>query len=156
MKINIGISEQHRSAIADVLARVLATTYSLQLQTQHSHWNVRGPFFDQLHLLFQRQYEELSAAVDVLAERIRALGHAAPGSFDEFSRLSAFKQKPQLKSADEMLALLLEGHETLVQLCKQGIGVAEEGSDEATSDILTERVEIHGKTAWMLRATLEK
>lgn len=156
MKMNIGINEKDRGAICESLGRVLATTYSLQLQTQHSHWNVKGPFFDQLHLLFQRQYEELAVAVDTIAERIRALGHAAPGSFDEFARLSAFKQRIDARNADEMLALLLEGHETLVNLCKQSIPVAEKGNDEATADMLTERVEIHGKTAWMLRATLEK
>jgi starvation-inducible DNA-binding protein len=156
MKINVGISDKDRASICESLGRVLATTYSLQLQTQHSHWNVKGPFFDQLHLLFQRQYEELAVAVDNIAERIRALGHPAPGSFDDFLRLSAFKQRTDARNADEMLAQLLEGHEILLNLCKQSVLVAENGNDEATSDMLTERVEVHGKAAWMLRATLEK
>lgn len=156
MKHNIGITEQHRGAICESLGRVLAGSYALQLQTQYAHWNVRGPFFDSLHQLFQRQYEDLQVAVDDLAERIRALGHTAPGSFDEFLKLSAVKQRTDFRNSDEMVACLLEAHETMIHVCKEAIACAGKGGDEATEDLLTERVEIHGKAAWMLRTTLEK
>jgi starvation-inducible DNA-binding protein len=156
MKHNIGITEQHRASISEALAKVLAGSYSLQLQTQYCHWNVKGPFFDPLHKLFQAQYEEIQVAVDEIAERIRALGHVAPGSFDEFAKLSPIKQRVDFRNADEMLVCLLEAHEHMVLTCKEAIHVAGKGGDEATEDLLTERVEIHGKTAWMLRATLEK
>lgn len=156
MKPNIGLSEQDRAAICDYLGKVLASSYSLQLQTQYCHWNVRGPYFDPLHQLFQRQYEELQGAVDEVAERIRALGYNAPGTFQKFGELSAIQQKSEFSNSDEMVACLLEGHESLVRLCKGAIKVAGDCGDEATEDMLTERVEIHGKAAWMLRSTLEK
>lgn len=156
MKPNVGVSDQARAATSEALGKVLSSSYSLLLQTQFCHWNVRGPFFDPLHQLFQRQYEELQVAVDDIAERIRALGHEAPGTFQQFQDLSVIRQKASFGNSDEMVACLLDGHEALVRLCKEAIAVAGQGGDEATEDMLTERVEVHGKVAWMLRATIEK
>jgi len=156
MKPNVGISDKHRGAIAASLSEVLAGTYALQLQTQFAHWNVKGPFFDPLHKLFQTQYEELSLAVDEIAERIRVMGHDAPGTFAEFTKLSPIKQRSNFKNANDMVECLLDGHNGMIAACKHAIEVAAGAGDEATEDLLTERIAAHGKTSWMLRVTLEK
>jgi starvation-inducible DNA-binding protein len=155
MKPNIGISDKNRVEIASALAKVLASTYALLLQTQHAHWNVRGPFFDPLHKLFQGQYEELQLAVDEIAERIRVMGEDAPGTFAEFSKLSSIKQKVSFKNSNEIVRFLMEAHDDMIGVCKTAILVSEKGGDEATTDLLTERIASHGKISWMLRATLE-
>jgi starvation-inducible DNA-binding protein len=155
MKPNIGISDKNRVEIADALAKVLAGTYALLLQTQHAHWNVRGPFFDPLHKLFQGQYEELQLAVDEIAERIRVMGEDAPGTFAEFSKLSSIKQKASFKNSNEIVRFLMEAHDDMIGVCKTAIQFSEKGGDEATTDLLTERIASHGKVSWMLRATLE-
>jgi starvation-inducible DNA-binding protein len=155
MKPNLGISDKNRVEIAAVLAKVLAGTYALQLQTQHGHWNVRGPFFDPLHKLFQAQYEELQLAVDEIAERIRVMGEDAPGTFAEFLKLSPVKQKASFKNSNEIVRFLMEAHDDMIGACKTAIQVSEKGGDEATTDLLTERIASHGKVSWMLRSTLE-
>jgi len=155
MKPNVGISDKHRAAIAEALSAVLAGTYALQLQTQQSHWNVKGPFFDPLHKLFQTQYEELQLAVDEIAERIRVMGEDAPGTFADFIKLSPFKQRSNFKNANDMVGYLLDGHDVMIASCKKAIDIANKGGDEATADLLTERIASHGKTSWMLRTTLE-
>lgn len=155
MKPNVGISDKHRSEIAAALAKILAGSYALQLQTQHGHWNVKGPFFDSLHKLFQTQYEELQLAVDEIAERIRVMGEDAPGTFAEFQKLSPIKQKSSFKNANDIVRFLMEAHDEMIAACKSAIQVSEKAGDEATTDLLTERIASHGKTSWMLRATLE-
>lgn len=155
MKPNVGISDKHRAAIATSLSFVLAGTYALQLQTQHAHWNVKGPFFDPLHKLFQAQYEELQLAVDEIAERIRVMGEDAPGTFADFLKLSPVKQKSIFKNSNAMVEYLLEAHDVMIGACKKAIDVANSAGDEATADLLTERIAAHGKTSWMLRTTLE-
>jgi starvation-inducible DNA-binding protein len=155
MKPNVGISDKHRAMIADSLCEVLAGTYALQLQTQHAHWNVQGPLFDSLHKLFQTQYEEMQLAVDELAERIRVMGEVAPGTFSEFLKLSPVKQKTNFKNAQDFVEFLMNGHETMIGACKKSVKVCEKAADEATADLLTERIASHGKVSWMLRATLQ-
>lgn len=155
MEPNIGISDKNRSDIAEALGKVLAGTYALLLQTQNSHWNVKGPFFDPLHKLFQTQYEELQLAVDEIAERIRVMGQDAPATFTEFLELSPLKQKSNFKNSNEIVEFLMAGHDVLIKECKLAIQVSESGGDEATSDMLTERIASHGKASWMLRTTLE-
>ena len=155
MKPNVGISDKHRGEIAGALGKVLAGTYALQLQTQHGHWNVKGPLFDSLHKLFQAQYEELQLAVDEIAERIRVMGEDAPGTFSDFLKLSPFKQKSSFKSANDIVEFLMEGHDVMIGTCKHAIQICEKAGDEATADLLTERIASHGKSSWMLRTTLE-
>jgi starvation-inducible DNA-binding protein len=155
MKIDIGIKEQDRSEIADGLARLLADTYTLYLKTHNFHWNVTGPMFQTLHLMFETQYTDLALAVDLIAERIRSLGSPAPGTYAEFGRLSSIKETPGVPKADKMIRLLVEDQEAVVRTARSIFPLAEKAGDEATADLLTQRIQLHEKTAWMLRSLLE-
>ena len=156
MKMDIGINDTDRKAIAEGLTRVLADTYSLYLKTHNFHWNVTGPQFQTLHLMFETQYNELWLALDVIAERIRALGHYAPGSYAEFSKISTVPDVPQTPpKAMEMVRILVKGHETVSRIAREFIPVAEEAGDDPTADMLTARCTVHDQTAWMLRSLLE-
>jgi starvation-inducible DNA-binding protein len=154
MAINIGISEQDRKEIADGLAKLLADTYTLYLKTHNFHWNVTGPMFETLHLMFERQYTELAAAVDQIAERIRALGFPAPGTYAEFGRLASIKEEPGVPNAESMIRLLVDGQETVVRTARSVFPSVERAHDEPTADLLTQRMQVHEKTAWMLRTLL--
>ena len=156
MKIDTGISDKHRKEIAKGLSRVLADSYTLYLKTHNYHWNVTGPMFQTLHTMFETQYTELATAIDEIAERIRALGEKAPGSYKEFSELSAIKEEMGSPSAQDMIKNLMQGQETIVKTAKSVFPSASEGGDEATADLLTQRVQLHEKTAWMLRSLLEE
>jgi starvation-inducible DNA-binding protein len=157
MKINIGINDKDRKEIAKGLSTLLADTYTLYLQTHNFHWNVEGPMFQTLHLMFETQYNELALAVDLIAERIRALGHYAPGTYAEFSKLSSIKEIPGEKlSATKMIETLVLGQETVARTARGLFAVVEKASDEPTADLLTQRLQVHEKTAWMLRSLLEK
>ena len=154
-KIDIGISDKDRKAIAGGLARLLADTYTLYLQTHNFHWNVTGPMFQTLHLMFETQYTELALAVDLIAERIRALGYPAPGTYGEYSKLSSIKETPGVPKATEMIRLLVAGQEAVVRTARSIFPLVEQANDEPTADLLTQRMQIHEKTAWMLRSLLE-
>jgi starvation-inducible DNA-binding protein len=153
--IDIGISEADREDIAEGLSRLLADTYTLYLKTHNYHWNVVGPMFNTLHLMFETQYNELAIAVDVIAERIRALGMRAPGSYREFGELSSVSEDTGAADATEMIRRLVEGQETVVRTARSIFPVVERANDEPTADLLTQRMQIHEKTAWMLRSMLE-
>jgi starvation-inducible DNA-binding protein len=154
--INIGIERQDRAAIAEGLSRVLADTYTLYLTTHNFHWNVTGPHFNSLHAMFMEQYTELWGATDVIAERIRALGHYAPGSYGEFSKIATVPDVPRdPPRAMEMVRILVKGHETVSRIAREFIPVAEEAGDDPTADMLTARCAVHDQTAWMLRSLLE-
>jgi len=156
MEIDIGISPQDRETIAQHLSRVLADTYMLYLKTHAYHWNVTGPLFASLHTLFEGQYNELHNAADTLAERIRALGRFAPGSYASFSRLSSIKEdNDEVPAAMNMIANLVMGHEALGRTLRSAFKVAEAGGDQATMDLLIGRMEASDKAAWMLRSHLE-
>ncbi len=155
MPINTGIDEQSRKEIADGLSRLLADTYSLYLKTHYFHWNVTGPMFNTLHLMFETQYTELSLAVDLVAERIRALGFPAPGTYSEYARLSSIPETVGVPNANEMIKLLVEGQEAVVRTARSIFPVADKVNDEPTADLLTQRMQVHEKTAWMLRSMLE-
>lgn len=154
--INIGISEQDREQIAAGLSKLLADTYSLYLKTHSFHWNVTGPMFQTLHLMFEAQYNELALAVDLVAERIRALGFPAPGTYSEYAKLSSIKETVGVPKAEEMIRLLVEGQEAVVRTARSIFPAAEKATDEATADLLTQRIQLHEKTAWMLRSLLDK
>ena len=154
--INIGISEKDRSAIAGALSRLLADTYTLYLTTHNFHWNVTGPMFNTLHLMFMGQYTELWNAVDPVAERIRSLGHAAPGSYAQFGKLSSIPDAPTTPpKALEMVRILVEGHEAVARTARSIFPLADKAGDEPTADLLTQRLTVHEQTAWMLRSLLE-
>ncbi len=155
MNIDIGINEKDRSEIAIGLSKLLADTYSLYLKTHNFHWNVTGPMFQTLHLMFETQYNELALAVDLIAERIRSLGFPAPGTYSEFARLSSIRETSGTPKAEEMIQILVEGQEAIVRTARSVFPVAENASDEATADLLTQRIQLHEKTAWMLRSLLE-
>lgn len=152
--VNIGIPEEQRQEIADGLSRLLADTYTLYLKTHNFHWNVTGPMFNTLHLMFETQYTELATAVDEIAERIRALGFPAPGSYAAYSKLSSIPEAEDVPAAEEMIRQLAEGQETVVRTAREAFPAAEAGTDEATADLLTQRMQIHEKNAWMLRSML--
>lgn len=154
MEINIGIEEQDRTAIAEGLSRLLADTYTLYLKTHNFHWNVTGPMFNTLHLMFETQYNELALAVDSIAERIRALGHHAPGTYAAYAKLSSIKEEEGVPSAEEMIKLLVQGQEAVVRTARSIFPVVDKVSDEPTADLLTQRMQVHEKTAWMLRSLL--
>lgn len=154
MSIDIGISEQDRAEIADGLAKLLADSYTLYLKTHNYHWNVTGPMFNTLHLMFEQQYNELALAVDVIAERIRALGFPAPGSYKAFSRLTSIEEEEEVPNAQTMIEQLVVGQETVVRTARQIFPLVDKASDEATADLLTQRMQVHEKTAWMLRSML--
>lgn len=155
MKIDIGIPDGDRKAIAQGLSKLLADSYTLYLKTHKYHWNVTGPMFQTLHLMFETQYTELSQAVDVIAERIRALGEFAPGSYSEFAKLSTVKEGDGTPKALEMVADLTKSHEAVARTARDFFHIAEKGNDEATMDLLTQRIQLHEKTSWMLRSLLE-
>ena len=155
MKIDIGISEADRKELVEGLSRLLADTYTLYLKTHNYHWNVTGPMFQTLHLMFETQYNELSLAVDAIAERIRALGFPAPGSYAEFSRLSSIEEGKGVPIATDMIRDLVAGQEAVVRTGRSIFPVADRALDEATADLVTQRVQIHEKTAWMLRSLLD-
>jgi len=154
MKIDIGISEPDRQAIAAGLSRLLADSYTLYLKTHNYHWNVTGPMFATLHTLFETQYTELATAVDEIAERIRALGERAPGSYAEFAKLTEIEEESGSPTAEEMVARLVAGQETVARTAREVITAADAASDEPTAELLTQRMQIHEKNAWMLRSML--
>jgi starvation-inducible DNA-binding protein len=153
--MDIGISADDRLAIADGLSRLLADTYSLYLKTHNFHWNVTGPMFQTLHLMFEGQYLELALAVDLIAERIRALGYPAPGTYSAYAKLSSIPETDGVPKATEMIQLLVEGQESVVRTARSVFPIADKVSDEPTADLLTQRMQIHEKNAWMLRSLLE-
>lgn len=153
--VDIGINETDRHAIADGLSRLLADTYTLYLKTHNFHWNVTGPMFQTLHTMFEAQYTELATAVDDIAERIRSLGFPAPGTYSEFAQLSSISETSGTPKAEEMIALLVEGNEAVVKTARGAFPAAERAGDESTADLLTERMRLHEKTAWMLRSLLQ-
>lgn len=156
MDINIGINDKDRKAIADGLAHVLADTYSLYLKTHNYHWNVTGPMFQTLHLMFEQQYNELWTAVDLVAERIRALGHFAPGTYKALGALSSIPEDEGIPAAKDMIKNLVRGHEQVAMTARKLFPIADQANDQPTADLLTQRLEIHEKTAWMLRSLLEE
>lgn len=156
MEINTGISEQNRKRLSQGLSKVLADSYLLYIKTHAFHWNVKGPMFNTLHLMFEEQYNELFAAVDEIAERIRALGYPAPGSYKNFSELSTVKESEGELNASEMIKELLDGQETVIRTLKDLVSVADQANDQATADLATARIKQHEKVAWMLRSLLEK
>jgi starvation-inducible DNA-binding protein len=154
--VNIGIDDRNRAKIAEGLSRLLADTYTLYLKTHNFHWNVTGPMFQTLHLMFETQYTELALAVDLIAERIRALGYPAPGTYSEYAKLSSIAETPGVPKATEMIRLLVEGQESVVRTARSIFPVVDEVNDEPTADLLTQRMQVHEKTAWMLRSLLEE
>lgn len=155
MQIDIGIAEQDRKAIADGLSRLLADSYTLYLKTHNYHWNVTGPMFNTLHLMFEQQYTELAMAVDLIAERIRALGYPAPGSYKAYAALTSIEEETGTPTAEEMIRQLVKGQEAVVRTARAVFPIAEAANDEPTADLLTQRMQIHEKNAWMLRSLLE-
>ena len=151
-KIDIGINETDREQVAEGLSRLLADSYTLYLQTHNFHWNVTGPRFRDLHLMFEEHYTELATAVDDIAERIRTLGVAAPGTYSDFAKLSAVKEVDGVPSAEEMVDILRAGHEQVVRTSREVLKMAQEADDESTTALVSDRMRIHEKTAWMLRA----
>ncbi len=156
MAIEIGIKPQDREAIAQGLSHQLADTYTLYLKTHNFHWNVKGPMFQTLHLMFETQYNELALAVDLIAERIRALGEPAPGSYSDYARLSSIKEAKGVPAATKMIAELVAGQEAVARTARKVFPLADKANDEPTADLLTQRLQVHEKTAWMLRSLLEK
>ena len=154
LSINIGIEEADRKAIADGLARLLADTYTLYLKTHNFHWNVTGPMFQTLHLMFEQQYNELSLAVDMVAERIRALGFPAPGTYKEYGQLSSISEAEGVPRAEAMIRELVADQETVARTARSILPLVDQVHDEPTVDLLTARLQVHEKTAWMLRSLL--
>lgn len=155
MEINIGINEDQRKKIAEGLSRLLADSYMVYLKTHNYHWNVTGPLFHQFHEQFEEQYTELAEAVDVIAERIRALGIRAPGSFKEFSELTSITEDTEQIEALEMVKRLAEDNETILRTARQILKPCQDADDEASIDLITQRLTVHSKTAWILRSHLE-
>ena len=151
LSVNIGIDDKHREAIANGLSKMLADTYTLYLKTHNFHWNVTGPMFQTLHLMFETHYNELALAVDLVAERIRALGFPAPGTYKQFVALSSIPEDDGIPKAEAMITRLVEGHEAAARAV---FVTAEEANDQPTCDLLTQRMQVHEKTAWMLRSLL--
>jgi len=154
IQIDIGIPEKDRIEIANGLGRFLADTYTLYLKTHNYHWNVTGPMFQTLHLMFETQYNELWTAVDLVAERIRSLGAFAPGSYADFVKLSSIKESTGVPKAEDMIRELVSGHEAVVRTARSLFPLVEKAGDEASADLLTQRIQLHEKTAWMLRSLL--
>ena len=153
--IDIGIKETDRVQIAEGLKRLLADSYTLYLQTHNFHWNVTGPQFRELHLMFEEHYTELATAVDDIAERIRTLGVFAPGTYKEFAALSNIKETDSVPSGNDMVAILSQGHEQVVRTCRDVLKVAQEADDESSVSLVSDRMVLHEKTAWMLRSLLQ-
>jgi starvation-inducible DNA-binding protein len=156
MEINTGISVAQRGAIVQGLSRLLADTYVLYLKTHNFHWNVEGPMFQTLHQMFMEQYTETWNAIDLIAERIRSLGEYAPGTYREYARLTSIKETEGVPRAEDMVRLLIEGQEAVVRTAREALGVADEANDQPTLDLLTQRMQVHEKNAWMLRSLLKK
>ncbi len=155
MKIDIGIDASARAQIAEGLSRVLADTYTLYLKSHNFHWNVTGPMFQTLHLMFEEHYNELWMAVDLVAERIRALGFPVPATYDQLAALSAIEEDEGVPAALDMVRKLVEGHEASARTARDLFKVAEAANDQPTCDLLAQRMQVHEKTAWMLRSLLE-
>ena len=153
--ISIGINEKDREIIADYLSKLLADTYTLYLKTHYFHWNVKGPMFQTLHLMFEGQYNELAIAVDSIAERIRALGYPAPGTYSEFLTLTSIKESKSVPDALEMIRQLVDGQEAIIKSARLLLPIVNSVEDEVTSGLLAGRMETHEKTAWMLRSIIE-
>lgn len=151
--IDIGINKENRLEIANGLKKLLADSYTLYLQTHNFHWNVTGPQFRELHLMFEEHYTELAVAVDDIAERIRTLDTPAPGTYKEFAKLSSIKEIDGVPSSLEMIKLLTQGHEQVIKTSRNVLKVAQNADDESTASLVSDRMRIHEKTAWMLRAT---
>lgn len=154
MQIDIGIPEKERTEIAGGLSKLLADTYTLYLQTHNFHWNVTGPMFQTLHLLFETQYTELWTAIDVIAERIRALGEPVPATYKSFAELASIEEVQGVPKALEMIAVLVRGHEAVIRTARSVASLADDADDEVTEDLMTQRLTVHEKTAWMLRSLL--
>lgn len=154
--INIGLTERDRRKVADGLSRMLADSYSLYLKTHNFHWNVTGPMFQTLHLMFMAQYNEMWLAIDVVAERIRALGYPAPGTYKEFAALTSIAESEGVPKAKEMIRQLVEGQETVARTAREVLKIADKAGDQPTVDLLSARMEVHEKNAWMLRSLLEE
>jgi len=152
--IDIGITAENRELIADGFNHLLADSYTLYLQTHNFHWNVEGPQFRELHLMFEEHYTELAIAVDDIAERIRTLGFAAPGTYAEFARLSSIKEVEGVPTASEMVSILNQGHEQVVKTARDVLKLAQDADDESSASLVSDRMRVHEKTAWMLRATI--
>ena len=155
LKMNTGISEKDRAAIAKGLSRLLADTYTVYLKTHNFHWNVEGPMFQTLHILFMEQYTETWNAIDLIAERIRSLGHYAPGTYKQFQSLASITETEGVPKATKMIELLIEGQEAIVRTARTVLPVADQANDEPTLDLLTQRMQVHEKNAWMLRSLLK-
>jgi len=155
MNIDIGIAEQDRDRLAEQLSHLLADSYALYVKSHNFHWNVTGPRFRALHEMFEEHYTELAIAIDEIAERIRSLGHFAPGSFGAFAELTSVAETEGVPSANDMVAILVDAHETLVRSARKTVEVAEDAGDQATADLGTVRLQVHEKTAWMLRSSLD-
>ena len=154
--IDIGITAKDRATISEGLSRLLADTYTLYLTTHNFHWNVTGPMFNTLHAMFMTQYTELWGAVDPIAERIRSLGHHAPGSYTQFAQLSSLPDAPvEPPKALDMVRILVAGHEAVARTARSLFPIADKADDEPTADLLTQRLTVHEQTAWMLRSLLE-
>ena len=154
-KIDIGINKQDRTKVAEALKHLLADSYTLYLQTHNFHWNVSGPRFRDLHLMFEEHYTELATAVDEIAERIRTLGVAAPGTYKAFAKLSSIQEVEGVPDAKEMVKILNESHEQVVKTCREALKLAEDAEDESSAALVSDRMVIHEKTAWMLRMMQE-
>ncbi len=153
--MNIGINEQDRMAIAEGLKRLLADSYTLYLQTHNFHWNVTGPHFRELHLMLEEHYTELAVAVDDIAERIRALDVAAPGTYKEFSQLSSIEEVSGLSDGEAIVKVLSASHEQVIRTCRAVLSIAQQADDESSASVVSDRMRVHEKTAWMLRATYQ-
>jgi starvation-inducible DNA-binding protein len=156
MKLDIGIGDKDREKIVTQLSKLLADSYTLYLKTHNYHWNVTGPLFNTLHSMFEQQYTELATAVDEIAERIRALGIKAPGSYTEFAKLTSVEEGSGDESAEEMIRQLVIGQETVTRTAREAFPAADAAHDEPTADLLTQRMQVHEKNAWMLRSMLAK
>ena len=156
MQMNTGISEKDRKKIAEGLAKLLADTYTVYLKTHNFHWNVEGPMFQTLHILFMQQYTETWNAIDLIAERIRSLGHYAPATYKQFQKLTSISDTEGVPKATKMIELLIEGQEAIVRTARSVLPVADKANDEPTLDLLTQRMQVHEKNAWMLRSLLQK
>jgi starvation-inducible DNA-binding protein len=156
MEMDTGISAEQRRAIAQGLSKLLADTYVVYLKTHNFHWNVEGPMFQTLHQMFMEQYTETWNAIDLIAERIRSLGEYAPGTYREYSKLTRIKETEGVPKAEQMVQLLIEGQEAIVRTARELLPIADEAGDEPTLDLLTQRMQVHEKNAWMLRSLLKK
>jgi len=153
--IDIGITETHRQQIAEGLGHVLADTYTLYLKTHNFHWNVVGPRFRELHLMFEEQYNELALAVDAIAERIRTLGFAAPGTYRAYAELATIEETEGVPDADTMIRILTQDNETVVRTARKILTIAQDANDESTASLISDRLVVHEKTAWMIRSLLD-